>query len=394
MAESSRLVSLDQFRGYTVLGMFFVNFMGRFDATPAVFKHNHTYCSYADTIMPQFFFAVGFAYRLTLLRRLAAGGAAAAYARVVRRNLGLILLGIIFYHLDGGVQTWQQLQELGLAGFVQTAFKRRIFQTLVHIGVTAIWVLPVIAARPSVRVAWMILSGGLHLLLSYGLNFPPLNVNWSNYAWVHGEPRGIDGGPLGFLTWTIPMLVGSLACDAMDPERRRNGSLAASWAPSPRLPVSASLFGWGLLLLLLGYGLSCLQLAPSTSAASNAGLGVHWGEPPFLPVTEKTPANLFTMSQRAGSVSYLTFGAGFSLAVYALFVAVCDGLGLQLGLFRTLGTNALAGYLIHDLVDEAFKPYAPKDAPLWFGLLAFALFLGICYLFIRHLEKNRLYLRL
>ena len=35
------------------------------------------------------------------------------------------------------------------------------------------------------------------------------------------------------------------------------------------------------------------------------------------------------MSQRTGSISYLTFSAGFSLAVYALFVLACD-----LGHFR------------------------------------------------------------
>ena len=62
-----RIHSLDQFRGYTVLGMFFVNFIGYFAVTPAIFKHHNTYCSYADTIMPQFFFAVGFAYRLHVL---------------------------------------------------------------------------------------------------------------------------------------------------------------------------------------------------------------------------------------------------------------------------------------------------------------------------------------
>ena len=75
MAESEapprRIVSLDQFRGYTVVGMLFVNFLGGYVVVPAVFKHHNTYCSYADTIMPQFFFAVGFAFRLTFLRRLA-----------------------------------------------------------------------------------------------------------------------------------------------------------------------------------------------------------------------------------------------------------------------------------------------------------------------------------
>ena len=75
-----RIASLDQFRGYTVVGMLFVNFLGNLDALPAIFKHHNSYCSYADTIMPQFFFAVGFAYRLTFLRRRQTLGTAKASA--------------------------------------------------------------------------------------------------------------------------------------------------------------------------------------------------------------------------------------------------------------------------------------------------------------------------
>jgi hypothetical protein len=59
-----------------------------------------------------------------------------------------------------------------------------------------------------------------------------------------------------------------------------------------------------------------------------------------------------------------------------------------------LGSNALAAYILHDLVEGAIKPYAPNDSPLWFVGAAFGLFLGICYLFLRHLEKHRLFLRL
>src|SRR5256885_10266204 len=120
-AEQNRIISLDQFRGYTVLGMFFVNFAGHFSVIPDIFKHHNTYCSYADTIMPQFFFAVGFAYRLTLLRRRETAGPREAYGRAVRRSLGLILLGVMFYHLAGGVKSWAELQALGVWGFLTTA---------------------------------------------------------------------------------------------------------------------------------------------------------------------------------------------------------------------------------------------------------------------------------
>src|SRR5438105_4991442 len=155
----------------------------------------------------------------------------------------------------------------------------------------------------------------------------------------------------------------------------------------------ARLLGWGAALMLAGYALSCLnpltQLEGPLSAHDASSLLV---EPPFVAPTR--PVNLWTMNQRAGSLSYLTFGAGLSLTVYALFVLLCDMKRLELGIFRTLGTNALAGYVIHDLVGDAIKPYAPKDAPLWYVLVMTGLFLSICYLFIRHLENNKLFLRL
>ena len=94
---TNRIASLDQFRGYTVAGMFLVNFIGSYAATPIIFTHKNTFCSYADTIMPQFFFAVGFAFRLTFGRRAQSEGLARAYGHVVRRLLGLALVALVVY---------------------------------------------------------------------------------------------------------------------------------------------------------------------------------------------------------------------------------------------------------------------------------------------------------
>jgi predicted acyltransferase len=362
-SSPSRIASLDQYRGYTVLGMFFVNFASHFLAVPAIFRHHHTWCSYADTIMPQFFFAVGFAYRLTLTRRLETAGRWAAYGRTLRRNLGLILLGLVIHGLDGGAKAWDELAKLGVGGFFRTAFQRKPFQTLTHIGVTALWVLPVIAARPVWRIAWAVGSAVLFGYLSYAFYF----------AFVTKRP-GIDGGPLGFLTWTIPLLAGSLACDAVLSRGRA---------------VVLRLFGWGCVLMLLGYALSCLR---------DGGLAQPPFVPPSPPVELRTmgedASNFWLMSQRAGTPAYLTFAAGFSLALYALFVLACDGYGLGLGVFRTLGTNALAAYIIHDLVGHTLSPFAPRDAPLWYALASFGVFFAVCYAFLRYLEKQRLFLRL
>src|SRR5438270_13645574 len=78
----ARIVSLDQFRGYTVAGMILVNFLGDYPFVPDVLKHHDTYFSYADTIMPAFHFAVGFALRLTLLKRIATVGGGPARRQV------------------------------------------------------------------------------------------------------------------------------------------------------------------------------------------------------------------------------------------------------------------------------------------------------------------------
>ena len=67
---------------------------------------------------------------------------------------------------------------------------------------------------------------------------------------------------------------------------------------------------------------------------------------------------------------------------------------MQLGLFRTFGRNAVAAYILHGIVAQAVKPYVPGDAPLWYALAGFSVSFGITYLFVRHLEKNEIYLRL
>jgi predicted acyltransferase len=353
---SRRIASLDQFRGYTVIGMLLVNFIGGFTVMPSILKHHNTYCSYADTIMPQFFFAVGFAYRLTFLRRLAEAGVWGATSAVIKRNFGLLLLGFVLYHLDGGVKSYQQLQDLGLQGFFAQAFRRELFQTLVHIAIASIWVLPVIAAGVTARVVFLVTSAALHLWLS----------SWFYFEWAWKTPV-IDGGQLGFLTWTIPILVGSLAYDAI---YRRDA--AAN-------PV-AGLLAWSGFLMILGYAVSCMggQVAP----------------PPFVPPLSSEAVNLWTMSQRTGSVSYLVFATGFSLALFALCVVFCDQWGAQASLFRLFGRNALAAYIVHPLVSAAVKPYLPNDAPLWYVAAGLALYIGICTLFNAYLEKHQIFLRL
>ena len=445
-----RISSLDQFRGYTVAGMFLVNYLGGFFACPFVLQHHNTYCSYADTIMPGFFFAVGFSLRLSFGRRAIEQGLAGAYWHVAKRLFGLALVAIFISHqgspnLHDHPFDWDTMKHLGWNAF-HDPLKRDWFQTLMHIAVTSLWILPVIRLAPLWRVLYMLVSAGIHVWLS----------GWFYFDWVNGVPNpptGIDGGPLGFLTWTIPTMIGTLACDAVMTPRSRSGLLAR-------------LFIWGIVLMGLGWLLSCGTrwydvaeeqvplyakeklakdpVVPSNDQFQEWSTNLKQGhfsrvlaEPPFVPPPhsrdpkdtkgeEKTVDhselyrkwNYWMMSQRAGTVSYLTFGAGFSLALYGLFYLLADMVGLRIGVFRTLGTNALVGYILHEFTGEAVKKFVPRDAPgsgmpvsgsellhhpltslgqiadanaMW---LSFALFFFITWLFVRSLEKKGIFIKL
>ncbi|WZO99880.1 heparan-alpha-glucosaminide N-acetyltransferase domain-containing protein [Isosphaeraceae bacterium EP7] len=348
-AGRGRIESLDQFRGYTVAGMLLVNFAGGYQAVPAVLKHHNTYCSYADTIMPQFFFAVGFAFRMTLLRRLTRDGGEGAWRHAIVRNLWLILSGLVFYNLDGNYKSWEQLRELGVFGVVAGAFQREPFQTLVHIGIASLWCLPAMAAGPLPRLGFLAFTTLLHLGLSAWF--------YDHYAW--NRPV-IDGGPLGFLSWSIPLLIGSLSYDLMKIEGRR-------W-PVARLAV------WSLPPMAIGYGLSCL--GTDGVAAS----------PPFWPPT--TARTIWTMSQRTGSVSYMLFSSGFSLLIYSGFVLACDVGRLRFWLFDVLGKHALAAYLIHGTVGRAIQPFVPKDSPAWYLVCGLVVLYALTAAFVRQIGKG------
>ncbi|RIK85065.1 MAG: hypothetical protein DCC67_04530 [Planctomycetota bacterium] len=384
----SRIVSLDQFRGYTVAGMFLVNFTGSYAAAPTLFKHHNTFCSYADTIMPQFFFAVGLAMRLTFERRIEREGATRAYARMVRRILGLAVIAALVYLAPQAVKLWALAAEHGRDAALAVAV-RDWFQTLLHIAVTSLWILPVIRTSAATRTAYAAASALLLLVLSH----------WFYFDWV--QTGGIDGGVLGFLAWTTPTIAGTIACD---------------WIAAADGPRLGRLFSAGAALMLAGWLLSCGTtlydippgaadplpeqdwaadpVVPTASRLRTHSLG--WAEPPFVPPPppERREENFWMMSQRAATLSYHVFAAGLSLAVYGLFYLACDVAGWQLGLFRTLGVNALAGYVLHDLIGRAMDPLLDRDAPP--GLLAgyFLAYFALVYAVLRVMEWRRIYLRI
>ncbi len=415
-----RLVSLDQFRGYTIAGMFLVNFIGGFAVSPFLFRHHYTFCSYADTIMPHFLFAVGFAFRLSFGRRELKPGASAGYGRVVRRLVGLGLVGLFIFQMDDRLDPryWIDLVSRQAWNEVWRPFGKNWMQTLFQIATATCWVVPVIRARARWRVLWLVASAALHVLISH----------YFYYAWMYEPGQGHTGGPLGFLTWCIPTLVGTFACD-----------WALDGVGKGRI---GRMFAWSLVLMAIGYVMSCGTRwydvpADETTAdavgetASNPVIPTakqfdswqqhiqrgEWSsvvaEPPFVPPpdTGHRKWNYWMMSVKPGTLSFMTFNAGFSMFVYMLFYLACDGGGLQLGLFRTLGRNSLAGYLIQWPTDDIFTKliertsarwgpslgFPPdavgRNAPVVFVLVGFAVYFAVNWLILWAMERKKIFLK-
>ncbi len=101
-----RILSIDAFRGLTILVMVFVNQLAGVSGVPQWARHmpaDADAMSFVDVVFPAFLFIVGMSIPFALAQRQARGDDGAALQRhVLGRSLGLIVLGLFMVNAEDG----------------------------------------------------------------------------------------------------------------------------------------------------------------------------------------------------------------------------------------------------------------------------------------------------
>jgi predicted acyltransferase len=182
---SSRILSIDVFKGLSITLMTFVNSLAFFENVPAWTRHAGDYgITYVDLIAPFFIFMMALNFTLSFKKRLEKFGRKKAYLRFIRRYLIFIAIGLALF-LEVDVNTfqlhWGTLQVLGIAG-------------LIHLSVAEL------------KSVYRLIFGALLVTFHQWM----LTTSLSLVIY-----EGIEGGLLGSLSWASMMIFSSVIAEAI-----------------------------------------------------------------------------------------------------------------------------------------------------------------------------------
>jgi predicted acyltransferase len=325
IASSTRLVSVDAFRGATIALMVLVNTPGDGAHVYAPLQHADWHgWTPTDVVFPSFLWIVGLSLTLSFQRRLAAGATRADLFRgALRRAAILFALGLFLYGFPRfELSTWRILGVLqriaicylaGAAIWLTTGLRGRIAWT---IGLLAsYWALMMLAPVPGFG------AGNLGVEGNFAHHVDRMVLGNHNYAETKTwDPEGI----VSTLPAIATVLFGMFAAQVLT--RRRPLAQRLGW-----------LGAIGVALLVAGL------------------LADQW-----LPINKK----LWT-------TSFALFMAGLDFVLLAGFAWVVDGLGWRKPVrpFVILGMNAIAIYMISELLLGAMDALGWK-APVYEAVFA------------------------
>ncbi len=171
---SSRVDSIDIFRGLTIFVMIFVNDLASVKGMPQWLEHmpeNVNGMTFVDVVFPAFLFIVGMAIPFAVNKRLEKGDSySTLWKHILIRTAGLLVLGILMVNIS-------DLNEQG------TGMDRHIWMFLVFMGAILTWnIYP--NDKGKKRLIFILLrSLGIALLIFLAAIYRSGTEN--NLSWLH-----------------------------------------------------------------------------------------------------------------------------------------------------------------------------------------------------------------
>jgi len=354
-----RLLSLDAFRGLTMLLMVLVNNGGGPQSYGPLNHSEWNGWTLTDTVFPSFVWIAGVAITLALGRRLANGDDRGALLKIVfRRAVIIYFLGLLVYAFPHFSLAHQRL--LGVL--------QRI--AICYLAASVIYLYTGIRAQ----IIWIVSLFSAYWLMMAFMNVP---------GWGPGN-LSMEGN---FAHYVDSIVLG-----------QHNYANTKTWDPEGIVSTLPAI-GTALLGVMAGHVLRWnVPLAVRRHRLLLAGvflvaLGLVWNIK--LPINKK----LWTDS-------FATFMAGLDFAVLAVFIWIVDEKGLKKWVkpFVIVGMNAITVYLASEFLAEfldatglhekLYRQYfAPIASPMNASLLWALSFVALMYLLAWFLYKRRWFLR-
>ncbi len=196
--EKPRYLSMDAFRGATIVAMVFVNFVAEYSAVPWWSKHvADVGLTYVDLVAPFFIFAIALTYHQSYRRSLQQNGSVETFLKFIRRYFALLGIGLLAgmaFTPSAIVFGWSALPAIGLAGAFTFLFIRFPRKVRLCIGIALLAVYQ-IALQSTIVVEGV-----------------PITISDWNLSDIHG---GFIGG-FGF---GIMMVLSTVVCEAFETKR-------------------------------------------------------------------------------------------------------------------------------------------------------------------------------
>jgi len=424
--SSSRLASLDVFRGMTIAAMILVNTPGHYQSTFAALRHARWHgWTFADIIFPFFLFIVGVAMTFSFDKRLAQGQRPASLlGHVVRRSAALVLLGMTLYAfpnlrlmaplvvLVAGLMVMDSNLALGGGSESDRALRRRyLSRALAALAV----------------IGWIVDFRYFH---ACGLRVPGV-LQRIGLCYFFASLIVLHSGMRGRALWAFGLLAGygfliqfvappsGYTADVLGPE-----GLLGDWLDTQLLsghlytysrPDPEGLLGTMSALASMLFGVLAGQWLHRTESKMEKAAGLFFAAN-FLLLGGLALDFWIPINKRLWSVSYVLVTSGLALHVLATLLWVIDIRGFKRWTtpFLVFGTNAILAYFLSELGETSLNliriqgasealslkawifqhVFAPWSSPAW-ASLAFSLVYVLFWLtLLIPLYRRRIFIKI